>query len=579
MIGTFCWVTLASFRNQVRVRLRRLRQPRYVLSVVAALLYFGWLFLGSGNHSGVRIDGETLSVSGVVGLVVLSILATVLMIGVWALPKSDAGIAFSESEIHFLFPAPISRGQLLFYKVSRSQPGILFGLLMLKLFLFRHTYTIGLWIGLVCIDLYFLMASFGRARLAQLGIGILSRGCFVIVALSSIVWITAANLDMGLFTAFAHRAGDGPAGPNEVLSVLDGVAESLFSWPLSIVYGFPSLLARPAAASSAMALLGWSTVASALGIAFFFIAVKLDVSFEDASIIASQKKADKAEKKFATRRGSKVNFKRVPAFFRLAELGPPETAIVWKNFIAAGRITLPIFVLVVVGQGILALFLTMTQGVEDGLQVSGLMSIILLLVTTVAGPLIFRNDLRSDVERLDMIKLLPISGTRMVAAQVASPALIVFALQIVFVSVAAASFYPVEDLDRWMSFVLWIPAFFVAAIPLDILQILLQNAVVILLPAWAKLTKEESRGIEGMGRGLILMLGHALSHAVTLIPAALLFSVGLWLAGFVFDYGPAAGTIAVVPAAALLCVEILMIVTFLGNQFDEIDVANDLEAA
>lgn len=571
MIGTFLYFSWLSFRNRIVHRVRRLRQPRYLLSTLLGLAYFAWLIFGNGNAA-VKFNGQAIPIAAEGMLIALSVLVFIVLLGVWALPGSAAGVTFTETEIQFLFPAPLSRGDLLLYKITRSQPGILFGAIMVRLFIVRGGHFVGVWLALVAIDLYFLMVAFARARLRQWGIGFVSR--LVIVA---VLFIVAAAITVHSVTALDTHALAGAFEAHQFNEVATRIGQVFFHGAAGVIYFVPALFARPAVATSVAGFAESSVVLLLIGFVCFRVATRLDVSFEDASLAASKKKAESLSRQRKWQQGRSVAFRHTPPLFKLGESGPPEVAIVWKNLIAAGRITLPILGLVFAGIVVIMGFVAMKSGLADAMPAAAPISIIFLVVLSFAGPLMFRSDLRLEVDRLDLIRLLPISGTRMVAAQIVAPAIIILTLQVVLLAVALVSNASVVDHATWLKYALWAPAALLLAAPIDLVQLLFQNGIVILLPAWARMTKEQSRGAEGIGRAMLLALGHALFLVVGLLPAALVFALGFWLASFGFDYGPAAGTIAAVPACMILWVEIVLIIKFLGMQYEELDVANDLE--
>ena len=51
----------------------------------------------------------------------------------WIIPHQRAALTFTEAEVAFLFPAPISRRALIHFKLLRSQTAILFTTLLLTL--------------------------------------------------------------------------------------------------------------------------------------------------------------------------------------------------------------------------------------------------------------------------------------------------------------------------------------------------------------------------------------------------------------------------------------------------------------
>jgi ABC-2 type transport system permease protein len=132
------YIIVCSARNRIRMRLRRLREPRYLFGAIAGAAYFYFaIFARTRGPSGRRRSGTpppdilaALMAAGppAAGLV-LMVVTTVLS----ALPVTSSLLVFSEAEIQFLFPAPVSRRQLLLHRMMRSQFGILFGVLVFSL--------------------------------------------------------------------------------------------------------------------------------------------------------------------------------------------------------------------------------------------------------------------------------------------------------------------------------------------------------------------------------------------------------------------------------------------------------------
>ena len=114
MTGIFVYLTVCSIRNSVRLRIRRLRRPRYLLIAVGFVLWVGSMLLGrrtSGPLGFIAVDGARaqLIAAGV---------ATVMLGSAWLLPLA-AALRFTSAEVQFLFTAPITRRQLIGYKVCR----------------------------------------------------------------------------------------------------------------------------------------------------------------------------------------------------------------------------------------------------------------------------------------------------------------------------------------------------------------------------------------------------------------------------------------------------------------------------
>src|SRR5437867_13078455 len=124
-----------SFINRQKARLKRLKRPKYLIGGIVGGLYFYFYFFrfifGVGRRPRVsfQLSGDYLQIAEAVGALVL--LVIVLM--AWIPPHSRAALTFTEPEINFLFPAPISRRTLVHFKLLKSQIAILFTTLLLTL--------------------------------------------------------------------------------------------------------------------------------------------------------------------------------------------------------------------------------------------------------------------------------------------------------------------------------------------------------------------------------------------------------------------------------------------------------------
>ena len=134
----FMIVTLASLafwqiKNRIRVRLARLKQPRYLVGSIAGIAYITYFailrnpgFSGSRRAANFARFAGSMELGAALALLLLAAL-------VWILPAAGSPVRFSASEIQFLFPAPITRRQLLQYRLLRAQLGLLFGSAMISI--------------------------------------------------------------------------------------------------------------------------------------------------------------------------------------------------------------------------------------------------------------------------------------------------------------------------------------------------------------------------------------------------------------------------------------------------------------
>src|SRR5256712_6999672 len=177
MIGALIYLQMQSIKNRLRMRLRRLKKPKYLAGAAVGAAYFyvffvRTLFVG-GRSAATAADTaspETLLFFELVGALALF----VMVLSAWIFPHERAALMFTEAEIAFLFPAPVTRRTLIHFKLLRSQIAILFTTLLLTLITRRFggggaawIRAAGWWLILSTLNLHPLAAPFARTRLLE----------------------------------------------------------------------------------------------------------------------------------------------------------------------------------------------------------------------------------------------------------------------------------------------------------------------------------------------------------------------------------------------------------------------------
>ena len=126
------------------------------------------------------------------------------------------------------------------------------------------------------------------------------------------------------------------------------------------------------------------------------------------------------------------------------------------------------------------------------------------------GPNVFANDLRLDMPRLEVLKSYPITGERLIAAEIASPLLVISILEMLFAT-SASIMMGMGEADKYTQ-IIATPQFIVAVllltIPVCAVQLVIRNAIPVLFPAWAMRRKDEPRGFVMMGQRIITLAGN-----------------------------------------------------------------------
>jgi ABC-2 type transport system permease protein len=516
----------AGIKNRIRRTLRRMRQPRFLIATVVGLLYF-WQFLfrrwvmltrplpDSPLRELALGDLRPLAEAALISLALFQIL------GAWVFGDERAQLAFTEAEVQFFFPAPASRSALVHYKLARGTLWLIVAAVLSAAFIGRAVshhpalFTAGAWLALTLTFLHRVAASFTRDRLAALGrwarvlvwAGLAAFGALALVGFRS------AWADVPL-----PRTGDGwiwAASFTEHVLTVPPFGWVL--WPLR-------MLVRPMLTQSQGDFLAALPAAVGLVALHYLWAVLAVAPFEEASAAAAELRGRWLESR-RTRSASPKSIKLRRAPWALLGVGRPEVALTWKNGIAflrqfrAG----PILVLAALGAFLLAL----SGRSPDGATVRLVMAAGGLGLLVLVGPARLGLDLRHDVERMDILRALPLRGRDIVFSEMLTPAVVLVVLEWVLVGLALASGGTIEDLG-WDARVGIACGAALVAPALTVLSLVMQNAAALLFPDWMAVFRERRRGFEAMGQRLLTMIGTTVVMAFGAVPATIAGGLVLW---------------------------------------------------
>jgi ABC-2 type transport system permease protein len=580
MIGALIYLHAQSIRNRLRARLRRLKKPKYLAGALvgAAYLYFFFfrnVFAERQRGGAVlgAVSPESVEFYELLGALVVF----VMMLSTWIVPHERAALAFTEAEIAFLFPAPVTRKTLIHFKLLRSQSAIFFTTVLLTLVTRRFggagtawIRAAGWWVVLSTLNLHTLAASFARTRLLDHGVSNLRRRISV---------LSAVAILCGAVVYWVKASIPAPAATD--LISLDAVKyyfrQTLESGPaLYVLYPF-RLAVRPYLARDGMAFLFACGPAFALLLAHYWWVIRSDVAFEEASLALAQKRADFVA---SVRAGNwhspahKKQKRRAP--FTLRPAGIPAIAFLWKNLISAGQAFslrtwfFLAFLAACVGGPIGAA----QSGHGWLLPAAGIVTAILGGYSLFLGPAILRQDLRQDLVHADVLKMYPLRGWQVVLGELLAPTTILTGVQWCLVLLSVTLFSRIPDgepipLSNRLS--LGAGAAVIAPV-LNLISLVIPNASVLLFPAWMQIGREHAGGIEVIGQRLIFMLGSFLVFAFALLPASAVFGLMFFAARILI------GTVVAVPlaavvAAGVLAAEASLAIWWMGRLFERFDVS------
>src|SRR5207247_9202878 len=257
---------------------------------------------------------------------------------------------------------------------------------------------------------------------------------------------------------------------------------------------------------------------------------------------------------------------------RLAPTGGPGVAILWKNTVGATRDlsqrTFILIAVVVIGGSI-----ALASGPMRGLDLVAVLLLGIGGLTLLFGPLAARCDLRQDLEMLDLLKGYPVRGRQVVGGEVAAPVtligLVVWSCLLgAFAATAGRQGSDLPSLgDRLAILLALLPA--TGAVLLVL--VLVQNAAVLLFPAWVRVGRARAVGLEATGQRILMTAGSMVVLVVALVPAVVVGGI----AGVAARAGGLplmwAVTVASLMGSAVVLFEGVLAVHLLGGVFDRMD--------
>ena len=585
MINAFLYLQFTALKNRLVQRFVRLKQPKYFFGAIVGAGYFYFFFFRkiiAGSLSGPGASATPLPSELAPYLYLFGgLLLLVIVVLAWIIPSGRAALRFTEAEVAFLFPAPISRQRLIHFKLLRSQFAILFSTLLLTL-LFRRTnylggnplaHAAGWWVILSTLSLHFTAASFAREQLLSLGLHpnrrrALALGILTAVVLGCTWWIRR------------HVAPPTDADIRGVTAIIKYAGNILQQPPIGWILAPFALVTRPYFSPDLLSFFAALGPALAIMAAHYWWVMRANVSFEEASIDQARKQAERVS---AVRSGDWRAARNQPvksraAAFPLAPRGRVVVAFLWKSLIALGP-----FFRIRTALILVALIL----GIHVWAHVTHLDPKVYTILSTFpfgfgcwlifAGPMFMRRDVRLMVTHFDLLKGYPLTGWQVILGSLLSPILLLATSECLLLLLSAPGLGASGKGATLAAGVFGVGSLGIALIlpPLVGLMLSIPFAATLYFPAWIENSSSRGGGIEVMGQRLIFLAGYVVVLLVALLPAvicgALVAFVVHWLAGMI-----AAIIATAVVASVIIGAEFGALVWWLGERFDNFDLSAEL---
>lgn len=556
------YLTGRSLRNRALLQVKRLKQPRYVLALLFGGAYV-WFFLlrpepASPGATSILLgqDARTLAALGLL----------LLVGGAWLSGSGKLALAFAPAEIDFLFPAPLTRRQLVAYKLWRAQVVVLINTLVWVFILKRGgsvlpspARALSVWALFTTLHAHRIAAGLARASWVEHGRAGRARQRVAAV-------VFAAALGALLWSVVRVAPGLVAGGANALVAFTRAVVTAPGSWALAPL----RWLVAPSFATTVPEWGRAMLPVLAMLVLHVVWVLRADVAFEEAAVEASRERVQRLQAQRTRRTTPAAKKARLQNVIPLAPVGVPGAAIVWKNTLAFARTMQPgRFVSVLLMAVVTSLALGDRPGVTPLRQLAAIATVGIVLLV-VLGPRIVRNDLRLDLASLETMKTLPLRGRTVVLAEIASSTLVITALQLALALVAGvaalADGVPFDSLGVSRA---WLALAPFALVAVNLVAFTLQNGAAVLVPGWVQTGSLVGGGIEVLGQSLLASVASLLLLVLAFGPPAVAGAV-VWLAveGMGWPREMALGAATVVGLAAVL-VEVWLAIAWLGRAFEK----------
>jgi len=559
-------IILFTAKNRVRRWFKRLREPRYLIGALVGFGYLWFVIYARYAAPGSRprrpptplfVAWPELAAYGATWAGIAILAAAALA---WILPATGALLVFSQPEEQFLFPAPVTRRQLLAHRMLRSQLGILFGSVVSAAAFptgapsTRLRTALSVWVLFFTSRVYLSGVTLAKARLkdadrrARLG------------ARLSIAFVFMALFYAGFGFIRVVRA----APVDSFADIFTRLDLAQLREPERLLFLPFFALARP------FFTVEWFQFAPALAGAVAVLVVTVlwlfanDAAFQDIATETTEQRRNRPQ------RGRGMTYRARQAGWTLASTGRPEAAFAWKSALQTFRVVdrrvLLRLVGIVIWIAIIISSLSRTRGLAAA---GGLFSVTGALLAMLLGPLALRIDLRQDLHHLELIKTWPLRAAAVVRGEMLWPAAMLTVVGWTLVATAWIFSRPVFP-EASAALRLSVAVAVALAMPAVIAtQFTIHNAAALFFPAWMASGVQRGRGVDAIGQRLILLGGTVLLLTIAIAPGAI--GGGIVFLAFRQFIGPAALVPAAAVGAAIVMFEVLLGTEMLGPVYERLD--------
>jgi hypothetical protein len=390
---------------------RGLRGIKGIVLVVFGVAMLSLLVISAITQPTHRVNGEALRLYGTGALLAYCVMVVLTSAG-------EPAVTFSAPEVDFLFPGPFSRRELLAYKILGNTFSSMITAGFMLIWLGRHAHS--LWAAFFAIMLVLNFLQLFSMAVAMFS-GLMGARAFNLQR-KVILFVLTVAVVVGIGHWLQLRQGQGP-----IQWMAAAERYSIFRLALAPLRWFTEVFA----ARSAADLIVWGSSALLVNLIMVLVVFLLDVQFLEASASASERHYARLQR---MRSGGVIAGRSGGGKARFGLGEPPEWGgmgpLAWRQTLALLRnlrgvlVFLAMFILFGMGPAFMR-----SQGRGSGTSLA--LFFIPMMTLFMLPRLTF--DFRGDIDRMDVLKTLPLPPWKLVIGQLITPVLIVSFVQVLVI--------------------------------------------------------------------------------------------------------------------------------------------------
>ena len=556
------WLMLTGRRNQLRRQLVRLKKPGYAIASIFGIGYLVsvlLVFKGPQNREAFFHPGL------IAPLVPLMIMMFVASWWIWG--GHQTALALTPGETAMLVPAPLTRRQLIQFKLMQAQFGlIVLALIVSSVFDIKNLgwvlRFIAFWVLFTTLSFHQVAASLVHAgAFGQGGPGLKRFAVPAVLALMVLIVVAMC------FSGVTQQALSGDV-KNALSLLITNLGQPL---PQLVMFPITAIL-NPLRADNFSAWLTAMPAAVLVLVLHYLWLLRSDHAFEEAAAEAGQRRVKAMEALRGGRILQNSHTMKIPAWrrrFRLKPDGRPEVAIIWKNLLLFfGMLRPRLIIMLTSGLFILVALATYFVDFKFALTISGVALLSVFFMLTLFGPIFFRADLRVDLESFELLRTFPLNGQRLVAAEILASTFSLFLIQAYLIVLMLIAMVLGPAFPRSAITAATAVAILIMLVPFNAIFSAIQNGVALIWPAWSQFGTDISSGLENTGKMMVIMLVTMFATGIALILPAL---CGLLAYAAYPDEGVLAVIVAAIGADIGGILEFYLFTLWLGRLYEKLD--------